>query len=1397
MADIWDQANQIVTATPERGATPPPQPQQPAPQQLGAVGNLFNATVNQGAGWLANAGIRAASRVGLISPERAQQAIGTQLPTDPNSLAAKAGGMIGGAAPALFGPLAPAMMTVQAAENSREQVDARNAELRQQGLPELSAAQQMLTVGGQAALGYGMGKLMPGQRIGSKIIGATPTLANVLLNAGKNIAVGAGVGAVEQNAFNIAANTINKATNVDPNATWNQGWQQATGQGAIFGGVGQALHEAPNAVNRLFPKKEAANVPVAEGQTTPAETKPPVQEARPAEGEKAQTPPEESKTEGTQGVQPALKGDEAPPFETRRELLESAQRGQQLASEHAAAKMEAPPREGEEAPKVEEKPALGGNEAPLFETRKQLLESAQRGQQLASEHAAAKMEAPPREGEKALEKHPATLADPEAVAQHYADTYGEKDPAQIGAIQSMMGMKLSPGEKFVKATVPSENLETANFMAGDKNPAKIAAIQNLSSEERAKLPPVYANKDGMVADGVHRVSAAQNLGEPVTAYVPESMVGKNGVTLATETAKETTPSATQNQVEQKPQSDFFARIKAKGAQAAELGKRLATEEEGGAAMTASKKFAEQDVLPKVDAAATGLKKLTQGLKNTFGAQSGSEAEATKSLLKGRGAELAQRMDQIHDQSRKAEAMIDTLPKEDQHAITDAAERGEKQSDPRFQKVADYIRSVMDDRLQQIQDRDPEFKGLPDYMGHAWKQPDRANSVLQEFLTRKPLQGDKGFTKGRSIVYQSEGIKAGLEPVTDNPVTMAKLKAHQMDKWITAFDLKKNLTDRGLIQDAPTGNGKVPEGYSQVSDPMFRGKILPDPVASVINNTLSSGPLGHPLYGPALRGLTGVANTINQSNLGLSAFHATESAINSAVSEFAMGIKKTVEGKPVEGVKSMGLAFTGVGPAARDYWNGSRMLKEWLKPGTTDAQTATIVDAMKAQGGRAGMDKFYATNMTDKMLHAFRTGNYIGAALRSPLAAIETTSKPIMNFLVPRLKMGAFFQMAQHALSDNPNLSGEELSGKMGDAWRSVDNRFGEMVHDNRFWSQTARHVANATFRSVGWNFGTADELGGGVVDWAKMLGRVAQGKTPEMTHKMAYTVALPALVGTWGAMLHYAMTGTAPQSMKDAFFPKTGDKDKNGDDVRINLPTYMKDVFNVAHSPLGTVANKLHPAVGMTIDMLKNKDFYGTKIANEDDPFYKQMLDRVQYAGKQSSPISLQNILSDKPTTTKEKVLPFVGITKAPKWMSQSDATQAAYQAINESQPIGGRTAEATAKSNLISGLSDRMRKDDPHVDADVDKAIDAGKLTNQDYKTIVKQSQGPTGLAGLIQRPELRGKPELLEKVWDKMTHTEKSDNGDAMYKTISHSKAMDPDKRDALLEKINKETTKLAGVQ
>lgn len=978
-----------------------------------------------------------------------------------------------------------------------------------------------------------------------------------------------------------------------------------------------------------------------------------------------------------------------------------------------------------------------------------------------------------------------------------------------------------------------------------------------------------------------------------------------------------------------------------------------------------KGFIGADVVPTVKQAAATVAEAASQIQSAFAPQTrGGEARTMKGLAREHGAVLQRRRDVATKAFETASKFFTSRTTDENYDFINKMEHGESQANADLDTIAANIRQLLDARRGEVQalgtGKLEHF--IQDYFPHIWEQPDQASQAFAAILGKRPLEGPKSFLKERTIDTFSEGIAAGLVPVSHNPVDLALLKAFEMDRYILGQRLLADMKTRGLATYVPAGT-RAEDGLTKIDDKIatvygaptipvsehvnkslwdalnavaanlgvkhvrkptvgggalgksfqggnevqtrantdlsvlaheishqldykydLQGQFLkgrskpfhdqlrhladmhesrkkyfrkraekmatllesyvrlgpeglhreapdvskalvdflrktvelkplvdlrqtlaneklitevphggllirgqwyaPDAAANVINNYLSPGLRSK---SAVFRVYLGMANVMNQFQLGWSAFHLGFTSMDAATSKLALAIEQTAAGKPLEAAKSAVLGATGAA-AFTNAIRGDKLLKEWVTPGSQGAEIAKLVDGLVKAGGRVKQDEFYKTHMVENALEAFRAGNVVGGLLRLPFALTDAASKPIMEWIVPRQKLGVFADLAEAELEKlGPNATEEAVREAMAKAWDSADNRMGQVVYDNLFWNKAAKEVAMASVRSLGWNLGTFRELGGGATDWLKAGVDLTQLKKPELTHRMAYTIAMPALAGMIGGILHYLMTGEPPEETKDWFYPKTGKQDETGHDIRLSLPSYMKDVYAYAGHPLTTLGHKMHPAISATIEMLQNKDFYGTKIRNEDDPLVRQAIDVAEHTAGQFVPFAVrgQQQIAKGEGGIGESLLPFIGITPAPGSITHSAAEQLASELLRQKMPVGARTQEQATKAQAKAQAARHLAAGKLSKEEIVKEAEAAGvELSDDDWKAIDKRSKSST----LEYAIEHLDATESV-KVWNAATENERETITSRVADKIAKSRNLSDADQSRLAKHVGKE--------
>jgi hypothetical protein len=370
-----------------------------------------------------------------------------------------------------------------------------------------------------------------------------------------------------------------------------------------------------------------------------------------------------------------------------------------------------------------------------------------------------------------------------------------------------------------------------------------------------------------------------------------------------------------------------------------------------------------------------------------------------------------------------------------------------------------------------------------------------------------------------------------------------------------------------------------------------------------------------------------------------------------------------------------------------------------------------------------MDDFYRNTTVNGFKQAVRTGDVKGAVLKFLPTVLDRIGAPIFEWLVPRQKLGVFFDMAKDWIENNPNADVAAKRAGLGKLWDSVDNRMGQLVYDNVFWDRALKDGLMATVRSVGWNLGTFRELGGGVMD----IKNVARDKG--FSSRTAYVVALPMMAATYGSILYYLYNGKAPEDLKDAFYPKTGKLRPDGTEDRVSLPTYMKDVFAYGEDlsnfskygtdPTQTLKNKANPMLSTISQMLNNEDFFGASIRNPTSPATQKIADEAGYLVKQFLPFSFRNYEQQSKAAGKEPTVAgyfidnpaMFGVTPAPSYIVKSPEENESSMVSRLKQPLMRKFSE-----DLKAGAN---------IGETIPKMLDAG-LNRQDIKYII-QSSGET----------------------------------------------------------------------
>lgn len=712
---------------------------------------------------------------------------------------------------------------------------------------------------------------------------------------------------------------------------------------------------------------------------------------------------------------------------------------------------------------------------------------------------------------------------------------------------------------------------------------------------------------------------------------------------------------------------------------------------------------------------------------------GPEAEVGGGNLRYRNAEERQaRYRAVHDLEKGRKFFDSYIVKEKEQAkgtqrLVDFLDHmqgvdGKKIADlpPELRAFAEASRAMIEQREAMAVERGmiPEDT-IPDYMTQLWKKngqeisPEMYQAI---FGSKKPFAGKEGFKKARSIPNYSTGIAAGLEPVSRNPMDLVLMGLEQVDKAVKAFDAREDWTANGLRRGISLGED-LPHGWAYFQDESIFGRggrgpeLLwrfagPETLVRLADNYLSKGLKGRPIY-DAVRSF---GDNLNNFQLGFTAFHAGFVVMDAQVSAVAMGLRQISQGDVAKGLGSIAKGI--ITPIAA-WSRGSKLLADY-----SSGKRTPDVDAFLHAGGSVE-DSFYRSNhiaaFTDAIDNVRRGEGGYGSALFHALPAVaEMFSKPVMKYLVPRMKLGVFSMMAEAEMSKlPPNADANMKQATYGRVWDSVENRLGQVTYDNKFWNKTFKDLLMVSCRSVGWNVGTWGEIGGGVKDVGKAYSDVKRGEG--ISHRLAYVAALPLVVGAYGALYGY-LAGKPPEEVKDYFFPRTGRVRPDGSEDRIALPSYMRDIASLINrgdeGPMRLGQNvkemayhKLNPGLAVLGQMFGNEDFYGTAIRNPSDPMVEQSIDTAYHLLKAMKPMGASAIqkIGEGGGSPMQQAGGFFGLTPAGSnithsWQEQREAEAARTHVATPLEKkrqadVSGMSPEKQAGEKIRRKASYRGRK--------------------------------------------------------------------------------------------------------
>jgi hypothetical protein len=713
--------------------------------------------------------------------------------------------------------------------------------------------------------------------------------------------------------------------------------------------------------------------------------------------------------------------------------------------------------------------------------------------------------------------------------------------------------------------------------------------------------------------------------------------------------------------------------------------------------------------------------------------------------------------------------------------------GQSQAKPELQRLAEFHRKTLDAAALGAS-RFKEVPYLEDYVPGLFTKPEDAERWFQT-SGRRPMEGSKGFFKKKfwSDVIQATKPESqgggGLQLVSLNPEVLIRTYLEDVRKFAYARAWFYEAKNTGALQWVSEGT-RVPDGWAKIDDQIVRRFFPKGKVPLVVGGEAKTGqvatqqftPAGqwvareaearlvNNLHGvdkiradPTMRGVLAANASLNAIQLGLSAFHLQSEAFNAWATMAGHATSALARGEPLTALKN--LARTPTAPL--EYLvRGARL---WNDPALREGVLSNIpnVGRVDLNPLRYGMRLAQPTGAfapgtawdAFKKLYRRRSLRVEGRpyiAAEALFAPIDLASKPIFSYIVPRMKVGAYYDILANEIARNQEglVSGSiDIKTLARRAATAVDDRFGMVNYDAWFWNQNFKTAVQLLMRAPGWNFGYGREFGGGMWD-------LAHG---QLSPRGQFLLGMLFTQVSAAAIYQKIYAGKDIESLTDVIAPRDGGVDQNGLETRRRFANPIKDMSQImaARSFLDapSIAGQLmlDKAAPAPVDLVRvlrtNKDYFGDYIRNPRDPVGTQLVQVANYLKRNVVPFSVQQYQRLK----QEESSPlgaFLGTTKAPQSITESGSSLSQLRdlAAENTREMGPRTPQqrelddrkAQAKHELAGGGLET-----PQLDTLIDEGIFG--MTHDEIRRNIKRfaaDVGRTPSERLIRRLPKRVRP-------------------------------------------------------
>ena len=513
-----------------------------------------------------------------------------------------------------------------------------------------------------------------------------------------------------------------------------------------------------------------------------------------------------------------------------------------------------------------------------------------------------------------------------------------------------------------------------------------------------------------------------------------------------------------------------------------------------------------------------------------------------------------------------------IPKDKAWDVIESIESPSKEVAP---EVKDWARNLRQSFDKLYKDADEVGVGvgyLRDYVTHLWKEsPEQVQDAFQRANT-----GFR-FSRERTVPTYAEGKILGLTPKFDNPSQIIDEYARRMYQTGANIEFLKELKKAGLIAEA-----EVP-GFVPITAPGINsGHFAPPAIAQKINRMFTPEDAGN--FGKAM----GIGSKISSTLQDVSLSGGIPKSPANAFS-FALLQKELLAGRVVSPLTSFFKSFSGS--------NSQKFFSE-------NAETIK-----KMQLRNIPVDTNYSVeNLLDKGFLKNTFGEGVGDAWS------KTMNEPTFQRFVPMMKVRLFNDIEKQMLS-----KGKSADEAANVAAKVVKNFYGVVssgVEARR--TQISKDTISTLFFAPKFRESM-------IGFWMNNLKSLKHPLAPENQMNVRFMVGA-ALLAIGYDQANRATTGHSilqnPAGYQDKILIPLSDGTVLGIPYLSSIATMPRTAFNMASSAvqgdfpemLNQGKSFLSSGTRPPLDILTNRNYFGQRIYDKDDPGIEKAKDIGAYA---------------------------------------------------------------------------------------------------------------------------------------------------------------------------------------